>query len=101
MPWPVSVIRHDFFAMLREAGLNVIEHAMPDHHAYDAGDILFDDSYPVLMTHKDAVKCADFADARHWRVSADLVFDPAAERRVDTLLERLCAPARTEESPPS
>ena len=88
-----------FFAMLREAGLTVIEHAMPDHHVYEADDILFDDSLPVLMTHKDAVKCAGFADVQHWYVSAELVFHPTAEARVDTLLARLCAHGRNQESP--
>lgn len=63
-----------FFAMLRAAGVDVIEHAFPDHHAFTADDVRFGDDLAVLMTEKDAVKCERFADARHWYVpvQADL-----------------------------
>lgn len=40
-------------------------HRFPDHHHFTAGDIEFG-SDTVLMTEKDAVKCQDFADQRHW-----------------------------------
>jgi tetraacyldisaccharide 4'-kinase len=49
-----------FFAMLRRAGLQLIEHPFPDHYAYAAADLAFDDGLPVLMTEKDAVKCVGF-----------------------------------------
>lgn len=45
-----------FFSSLRAAGLDVLEHAMPDHHRYTVNDITFDDQFPVLITSKDAVK---------------------------------------------
>ena len=62
-----------FFASLRAAGLRVIEHPFPDHHAYQAADLPWQDA-PVLMTEKDAVKCAGFAGPQHWfvRIGADL-----------------------------
>lgn len=55
-----------FFAQLRWQGIQVIPHPFPDHHAFTARDLDFGDSLPVLMTEKDAVKCAPFAQA-HWR----------------------------------
>ena len=64
-----------FFAMLREAGLTLYEHPMPDHHAFNSRDLDFGDSLPVLMTEKDAVKCAAFADARCWYVPVTAEFD--------------------------
>jgi tetraacyldisaccharide 4'-kinase len=57
-----------FFARLRAAGLDAIEHAFADHHAFSAADLRFGDELPVLMTQKDAVKCAAFADERMWTV---------------------------------
>ena len=48
-----------FFALLREAGLRLTEHPFPDHHrwrAADFADVRPDDT--LLMTEKDAVKCA-------------------------------------------
>ena len=50
-----------FFAMLRALGIAVVPHAFPDHHAYVAADLDFGSALPVLMTEKDAVKCAPFA----------------------------------------
>jgi len=65
-----------FFAALREYGIEVIEHAFPDHHAFQPGDIEFSDELDVLMTEKDAVKCAGFATARHWCVPASAQLAP-------------------------
>jgi len=60
-----------FFDMLRALGVGVVPHAFPDHHAYRAGDLQFGNDLPVLMTEKDAVKCAAFADARCHSVPVD------------------------------
>jgi tetraacyldisaccharide 4'-kinase len=74
-----------FFDALRAHGLQVIEHPFPDHHTFRAEDLRFDDAHPVLMTEKDAVKCAAFATSRHWMVPAsavlpDVFFDAVAAR---------------------
>lgn len=53
-----------FFRQLRDAGIDVIEHPFPDHHAFVADDLAFNDDLPVLMTEKDAIKCRTFATAR-------------------------------------
>jgi tetraacyldisaccharide 4'-kinase len=74
-----------FFALLRAAGLEVIEHPFEDHFAFSAKDLDFSDDLPVLMTAKDAVKCHAFARAHHWYVPvrAQLpaqFFDAVAQR---------------------
>ncbi|WP_132999523.1 tetraacyldisaccharide 4'-kinase [Luteimonas arsenica] len=63
-----------FFAMLRDLGIAVVPHAFPDHHAYTADDLRFGSDLPVLMTAKDAVKCAAFVNEKHYAVpvSAEL-----------------------------
>jgi tetraacyldisaccharide 4'-kinase len=63
-----------FFAELRAQGLNLIEHAFPDHHPFRAQDLAFGDARPVLMTEKDAVKCAPFATAQLWYVPVEARF---------------------------
>ncbi|GAB3092075.1 tetraacyldisaccharide 4'-kinase [Lysobacter terrae] len=50
-----------FFAMLRGFGIAVVPHAFHDHHRYTAADFEFGSRLPVLMTEKDAVKCAEIA----------------------------------------
>ncbi|KAF1720824.1 tetraacyldisaccharide 4'-kinase [Pseudoxanthomonas wuyuanensis] len=51
-----------FFDMLRGYGIGVVPHAFGDHHVYAEADFSFGSELPVLMTEKDAVKCAAFAD---------------------------------------
>jgi tetraacyldisaccharide 4'-kinase len=36
-----------------------------------SAEIVFDDSLPVLMTEKDAVKCREFASDKLWYLSVD------------------------------
>ena len=63
-----------FFALLRQQGLNFVPHPFSDHHAFERGDLEFGDALPVLMTEKDAVKCARFAKRQHWYVPVDAAF---------------------------
>lgn len=55
-----------FFDHLRSLGLEFRPHAFPDHHPFTAEDLQRLDAEWVLMTEKDAIKCARFADDRMW-----------------------------------
>lgn len=55
-----------FFTTLRNLGLQIIEHPFPDHHDFKPKEINFGKDTIVIMTEKDAVKCTQFADQRHW-----------------------------------
>ncbi len=57
-----------FFDSLRTQHIDVVEHPFPDHHAFTADDLDFGDDLPVLMTEKDAVKCAALKTDRFWYV---------------------------------
>lgn len=65
-----------FFAALRGEGIEVVEHAFPDHHAYTESELSFGDDAPVLMTEKDAIKCAPFARTLDWVVPVDAELPP-------------------------
>jgi tetraacyldisaccharide 4'-kinase len=75
-----------FFSMLSDAGLVVVRHPLPDHHAFVSGDLEFGDGAPVLMTEKDAVKCRAFARPGHWYVPVTAVLPGAFCERVEGLL---------------
>jgi tetraacyldisaccharide 4'-kinase len=64
-----------FFNMLRAHGIEVAGHPLPDHAHLRAADISFADERPVLMTEKDAVKCAGIAGPHHWYVPVSASFD--------------------------
>lgn len=55
-----------FFRALAHAGIDVVEHAFVDHHAYLAQDFAFAETLPIVMTEKDAVKCAGLGLADAW-----------------------------------
>jgi tetraacyldisaccharide 4'-kinase len=75
----VAAIGHPrrFFDSLRAAGIEPIEHAFADHHAFAAADLDFGDALPVLMTDKDAVKCRRFAQPHWWRVPVRAELPPS------------------------
>lgn len=77
-----------FFTALRAAGLEVIAHPFPDHHALTAADIDFGDGLPVLMTEKDAVKLPAALEGA-WQVPAAAEFKGRSEACLDALLNRL------------
>lgn len=76
-----------FFAQLRDLGLEVHEHAFPDHHAFRSEDLAFDDGTPLIMTEKDAVKCTGFARANHWYLAIEASPDPGFDKLILKLLE--------------
>lgn len=75
-----------FFTTLRGLGLRFAEHAFPDHHAYTAADLDFGPEAVLLMTEKDAVKCAGLTRQEAWvlPVAAEL-----PDALLDCLLEKL------------
>lgn len=72
-----------FFDLLRRLGLDPICHAFPDHHHYLRAEIEFPDATVILMTEKDAVKCAAFADGRCWYLPIRARIEPALVARLE------------------
>ena len=66
-----------FFDTLAELGCDVSEKkSFKDHHKFIESD--FDDindTKPIIMTYKDAVKCKDFAKDNWWYLDIGLDFD--------------------------
>lgn len=63
-----------FFAQLRNNGINIVEHAFPDHHVFTQDDFSGWDTDCIIMTEKDAVKCLALSLPEAWvvRVRADM-----------------------------
>jgi tetraacyldisaccharide 4'-kinase len=78
-----------FFRQLQSKGLEIIPHRFPDHHAFQPEDLNFDDDYPLLMTEKDAVKCARFAGDRMWYVPVNAVLPSTFSGEFLQTLERI------------
>ncbi|MGF1546522.1 MAG: tetraacyldisaccharide 4'-kinase [Thiotrichales bacterium] len=65
-----------FFRRLEDAGLRITRHDHPDHHQYRREDLDFTDHQPIVMTEKDAVKCALLANPRIWYLPITARPDP-------------------------
>ena len=64
-----------FFAQLEGMGLIVQRHPFPDHHPYRPEDLQFAGAEAILMTEKDAVKCAAFAQPNWWYLEVSAKVD--------------------------
>ena len=76
-----------FFSHLRDLGIEAKEHPFPDHYQFTARDIEFNDDWAVIMTEKDAVKCEQLADQRHWYLAIEAKPDPKLGMLVLKLLK--------------
>lgn len=63
-----------FFDMLRQYGIEVIEHPFRDHDTIDLG--AYTDGKPVFMTEKDVVKLSSPQPDHIWYVPVSLSIDP-------------------------
>ena len=65
-----------FFDHLDRLGIAARRMAFPDHHAYQPAELRLPGAELVVMTEKDAVKCAAFADARMWHLHVEAILPP-------------------------
>ncbi|MBI2307867.1 MAG: tetraacyldisaccharide 4'-kinase [Rhodocyclales bacterium] len=75
-----------FFRQLEALGLSFVAHPFPDHHAYAAADLDFGADAVLLMTEKDAVKCAGLIAGEAWVLPVSAVVDDGL---IETILEKL------------
>lgn len=75
-----------FFRTLEELGLSFFRHPFADHHAYTAEDLAFAADGVLLMTEKDAVKCAPLVPGETWVLPVEAELSPAL---VELILEKI------------
>ena len=84
-----------FFDMLRDFGIQVIQHPFKDHAALSRRDLDFRDDFPVLMTEKDAVKLPVTVPDGLWYVPVDVQMAETVETSLlDDIVSRInrCEP---------
>ena len=75
-----------FFATLAGLGLVCEAHPFPDHHRYGAADLAFARGGILLMTEKDAVKCANLTLGETWVLPVEAELPSAL---IDLIVEKL------------
>ncbi|WP_213876707.1 tetraacyldisaccharide 4'-kinase [Pseudomonas sp. dw_358] len=78
-----------FFDTLQALHWQPVPHPFADHADYTAQALAFSPALPVVMTEKDAVKCAPFAAADWWYLAVDAAPSRAFVIWLDTQLDRL------------
>lgn len=80
-----------FFAQLTALGLEFEAHPFTDHHLFSVEDLTFAQNGVLLMTEKDAVKCAAFPLGEAWVLPVAAQIDAASDGRslLETILEKL------------
>jgi tetraacyldisaccharide 4'-kinase len=68
-----------FFEHLARLGVKANAFAFPDHHSFQPKDLKIPGAELIVMTEKDAVKCAAFADARMWFLRVEAILPPEFE----------------------
>lgn len=74
-----------FFDTLADLGLRVVPHGFPDHHAFTLADM---PAGTVVMTEKDAVKCADFTRDDLWSLGVDAQVGDGLQSLILSKLEK-------------
>jgi len=82
-----------FFQTLNKLGIRTRNHPFPDHFDFSADDLKFDDDLPVLMTEKDAVKCARYANENMWSMPVRARLDERFITRILYTLKKLSVQA--------
>ena len=85
-----------FHDHLERLGVHARRHDFPDHHPYQAADLKLRGADVVVMTEKDAVKCAAFADGRMWYLRVEAILPPEFD---EFLLARLAQARRRGDGP--
>lgn len=75
-----------FFQTLKTLGLACENHPFPDHHCYTPADLTFASDGILLMTEKDAVKCAGLTTGETWVLPVEAELSPAL---IELILEKL------------
>jgi tetraacyldisaccharide 4'-kinase len=98
MRLPGSATRSAFSGSCKLSAFKFAAHPFPDHHPYQDSDLTFASDGVLLMTEKDAVKCASLAIGEAWILPVEAVIScsqPGQAPLFETILEKLhgCTPA--------
>ena len=77
-----------FFDHLAALGIPARSIALADHHHYQPRDLKLPGAEVIVMTEKDAVKCAAFADARMWFLRVEAILPREFDELVLDRIER-------------
>ncbi len=77
-----------FFDGLNQLKIEVLPQAFYDHYLFTEEDFELSMRLPIIMTEKDAVKCAAFANQRMWALQTEFMLRHE-QASIDQLIEKI------------
>lgn len=77
----------DFFGMLTNFGMNVVRHPFVDHATFTKADFVAMQGAPIIMTHKDAVKCTHLGLEKAWYLPIQVKVPQSLLTRINAVME--------------
>ena len=78
-----------FFELLETLKIIVNKFSFPDHHIYRADDLEFHNDLAIIMTEKDAVKCADLVNDNSWYLEINVMPNDRFKEKIDAFSESI------------
>ncbi len=78
-----------FFDLLESLKIKLNKFSFPDHHVFQADDLKFDNNLAIIMTEKDAVKCASLVNDNSWYLEINVVPNDNFKNRIDLFSESI------------
>ncbi len=78
-----------FFSNIEGISENIHFHAFPDHFNFSKKDLIFEDDLPILMTHKDIVKCNEDWGLPIYYLEGKIDFSSDAKKALDKFLANI------------
>lgn len=88
-----------FFDRLRMLKIRFQSYAFPDHWGFAEEDLEFGEADAIIMTEKDAVKCADFASEKCWYLKIEARLNEAFKADFLYRVRRLLGRANVPQAP--
>jgi len=87
----IAAIGHPekFFSTLNSLGIKTSNNHFPDHHYFQSSELVFNNDWPVIMTEKDAVKCADLVSENAWYLEIQAIPNQAFISQFEKRIEKL------------
>jgi tetraacyldisaccharide 4'-kinase len=80
---------NSFYLSLNKFSEHFFRHTFDDHHYFTAQELTFNDDLPVVMTHKDAVKCHHFISLPIYYADVKVEYDGSGEEVLNQYIDSI------------
>lgn len=79
-----------FLKTLSKLEITAIPQVFPDHYVFKKIDLIFEEPFPIVMTHKDATKCTTFNNLLIFYLTIETQIPTNLQNNLKTRLSEIC-----------